>query len=225
MPGSDQGGHVKQTAQRRRGMLLVLSGPSGVGKTSLSNHILATMQDITQSVSCTTRAPRLQEQDGREYYFVSRETFEAHVAADAFLEWAVVHHDYLYGTLRQQVEDLTAAGTDVLLVIDVQGAAKLRADQVDAVYIFVLPPSMAALEARLAQRGSESADVRQRRLMVARQELDHYTEYDYLVYNDQLITATETLRAIILAERHRIARVGRLPWMHSCSTLLSVRPC
>ena len=198
---------MKDQLQQRRGMLVVISGPSGVGKTSICKEVLAAMPDVIQSVSCTTRAARPGEEHGREYFFISRDEFDAYMAAGEFLEWAVVH-EHRYGTLRQQVEDLTAAGQDVLLAIDVQGAANLRAANVDAVYVFVLPPSWGALESRLQGRGSESEDVRQRRLQVAREELRHYTDYDYVVYNDHLVVAAETLQAIILAERHRIVRLG-----------------
>ena len=195
---------------QRRGMLVVISGPSGVGKTSLCREILAVMPDVTQSVSCTTRAARPGERDGREYHFISRETFDTSIAAGDFLEWAVVH-EHLYGTLRQQVQAIMDTGKDVLLAIDVQGAANLRAAHVDAVYVFLLPPSWDTLVARLQNRGSEDRDVRVRRLEVAREELRHYTEYDYVVHNDDLAVAAHTLQAIILAERQRIARVGMAP--------------
>ncbi len=193
--------------QLQRGTLFVISGPSGVGKTSLCHRILETVANVKESISCTTRAPRPGEQDGREYYFISPETFDDYIAAGAFLEWALVH-ERRYGTLRSQVDEGTAAGYDMLLTIDVQGAAKLRAAQVEATYIFVLPLSWATLEARLQQRGSEDAEVRMRRLVVARQELRQYTEYDYAITNDQLDTAAEALRAIILAERQRIGRIA-----------------
>lgn len=198
---------VGDDTKQRHGMLVVISGPSGVGKTSICKEVLAGMSDVIQSVSCTTRGARPGEQDGREYFFISRNEFDMSVAAGAFLEWAVVY-EHCYGTLRQQVEDFTAAGKDVLLAIDVQGAANLRAAAVDAVYVFVLPPSWDALESRLQGRGSESETVRQRRLEVARDELRHYTDYDYLVYNEHLMIAAEMLQAIILAERQRIVRLG-----------------
>jgi len=194
----------------RRGIVFVLSAPSGAGKTSLSQRIRANLPDVVQVVTCTTRAPRPGECDGREYHFLSRQAFEQRVAAGDFLEWSQVHGQ-LYGTLRQSVETATAAGEDVLLVIDVQGAAQHRAAGLDAVYVFVLPPSWEALTERLQARGSESATTQAQRLVVARQELAHYTAYDYVVINDQLDDAVETLQAIILAERHRIRRVGTAP--------------
>ncbi|WP_089933996.1 guanylate kinase [Candidatus Entotheonella palauensis] len=193
-------------SQTRRGILFVISGPSGVGKTSLRDGIMAMVPNVKASISCTTRAPRPGEQDGREYFFISPETFDHYVATGAFLEWALVH-EQRYGTLRSQVDEGTAAGYDMLLTIDVQGAENLRTAQIEARYIFILPPSWATLEARLQQRGSEDENVRMRRLMVARQELRQYTEYDYAITNDQLDTATEALRSIILAERQRIGRV------------------
>jgi len=194
----------------RRGIVFVLSAPSGAGKTSLSQRIRANLPDVVQVVTCTTRAPRPGECDGREYHFLSRQAFEQRVAAGDFLEWAQVHGQ-LYGTLRQSVETATAAGQDVLLVIDVQGAARHRAAGLDAVYVFVHPPSWEALAERLQARGSESATTQAQRLVVARQELAHYTAYDYVVINDQLDDAVETLQAIIRAERHRIRRVGTAP--------------
>jgi len=197
-------------ATGRRGIIFVLSAPSGAGKTSLSKRITAAMSDVVQVVTCTTRAPRPGEQDGREYHFLSRQVFEQSIAAGEFLEWAQFNGQ-LYGTLRQSVAAATAAGQDVLLVIDVQGAAHHRNAGLDAVYVFVLPPSWEVLAERLRARGSESASIQAQRLLVARQELAHYTAYDYVVINDQLDDAVGTLQAIIVAERHRIRRVGTVP--------------
>ena len=197
-------------ATGRRGIIFVLSAPSGAGKTSLSKRITAAMSDVVQVVTCTTRAPRPGEQDGREYHFLSRQVFEQSIAAGEFLEWAQFNGQ-LYGTLRQSVAAATAAGQDVLLVIDVQGAAHHRNAGLDAVYVFVLPPSWEVLAERLRVRGSESASIQAQRLLVARQELAHYTAYDYVVINDQLDDAVGTLQAIIVAERHRIRRVGTVP--------------
>ena len=197
-------------ATGRRGIIFVLSAPSGAGKTSLSQRITAQMPDVVQVVTCTTRAPRPGEQDGREYHFLSRQAFEQRIAAGDFLEWAQFNGQ-LYGTLRQSVEATTAAGQDVLLVIDVQGAAHHRSAGLDAVFVFVLPPSWKVLAQRLQTRGSESASTQAQRLLVARQELAHYTAYDYMVINDQLDDAVGTLQAIIVAERHRIKWVGTVP--------------
>jgi guanylate kinase len=165
------------------------------------------MAAVVQSVSYTTRTPRLHEQHGREYHFVSHQEFETRRAAEEFLEWAQVHGQ-LYGTSRQQVETITGSGVDILLAIDVQGAAQIRISDVEAVFIFLLPPDWATLVARLQQRGSEAADIQQQRLAVARQELAHYTEYDYIVVNDRLAETAAVLKAIIIAERQRVIRVG-----------------
>jgi guanylate kinase len=201
---------LRDNATSRRGIIFVLSAPSGAGKTSISKRITAQMPNVVQVVTCTTRAPRSGEQDGREYHFLSRQAFEQRRAAGDFLEWAEFNGQ-LYGTLRQSVEAATAAGQDVLLVIDVQGAAHHRSTGLDAVFVFVLPPSWEALGERLRARGSESASTQAQRLLVARQELAHYTAYDYVIINDQLDEAVGALQAIIVAERHRIKRVGTAP--------------
>lgn len=198
----------------RNGILFVISAPSGSGKTSLSEALCADMDDVVRSVSCTTRAPREQEVDGLDYHFVSPRRFADRVAAGDFLEWACVHR-HRYGTLRQQVETTTAAGKDVLLVIDVQGAEQLRASGVDAVHVFVLPPSWEALEERLTLRepGAEAArsGPAGERLAAARHETAHYSAYDYVIINDCFGKALATLKAIVLAERHKIRRADPAP--------------
>jgi guanylate kinase len=190
-----------------RGILFVISGPSGVGKTSLCQQVVAEMHDVKQSVSYTTRAPRPEEHHGREYHFTSRKDFEQRVRAGEFLEWAQVHGQ-LYGTSQRQVETVTRSGTDVLLAIDVQGATQLRASGVDAVFIFLVPPSWQVLSERIQKRGSETPEIQKQRLSVAHKELGYYTEYDYIVVNDRLSTAVDQVRAILMSERHRVMRVG-----------------
>lgn len=198
----------------RKGILFVISAPSGSGKTSLCEALCADMYDVVRSVSCTTRAPRAQERDGLDYHFISAQQFAARVAAGDFLEWACVHR-HRYGTLRQPIDAATAAGKDALLVIDVQGAAKLRAADVDAVHVFVLPPSWQALQERLAGRdaGAGATHVRlaSERLAVARQESAQYAAYDYVLINDCFADALAALKAIILAERHRIRHADPAP--------------
>jgi len=198
----------------RKGILFVISAPSGSGKTSLCEALCADMHDVVRSISCTTRAPRAQERDGLDYHFISAQQFAARTAAGDFLEWACVHR-HRYGTLRQPIDAATAAGKDALLVIDVQGAEKLRAAGVDAVHVFVLPPSWQALAERLAGRdpGAGAAHVRlaSERLAVARQESAHYAAYDYVLINDCFAEALAALKAIILAERHRIRHADPAP--------------
>lgn len=198
----------------RRGILFVISAPSGSGKTSLCEALCADMSDVLRSVSCTTRAPRAQERDGLDYHFISARQFAERVAAGDFLEWACVHR-HRYGTSRQPIDEATAAGQDVLLVIDVQGAAQLRAAGVDAVHVFVLPPSWQALETRLAEREPGAGATRSRlaseRLAAARQESAQYAAYDYVLINDCFSEALAVLKSIILAERHRVGHADPAP--------------
>lgn len=198
----------------RQGILFVISAPSGGGKTSLCEALCAEVDDVVRSVSCTTRAPRAQELDGVDYYFISERRFAERVAAGDFLEWACVHRHH-YGTPRQPIDEATAAGKDVLLVIDVQGAAQLRAADVDAVHVFVLPPSWQTLEERLAVRESGAASARSsladQRLAVARQESAQYAAYDYVLINDCFADALAALKAIVLAERHRVRHANPAP--------------
>ncbi len=198
----------------RKGILFVVSAPSGGGKTSLCEALCADMDDVVRSVSCTTRVPRVREQDGLDYHFVSGQQFAEHVAAGDFLEWACVHR-HRYGTLRQPADEATATGKDVLLVIDVRGAAQLRAAGVDAVHVFVLPPSWQVLEERLAGREPGTEATRSRlaseRLAVARQESAQYAMYDYVLINDCFTETLTALKAIVRAERHRIRHADPAP--------------
>jgi guanylate kinase len=177
--------------------LIVLSGPSGSGKSTVIARLLASGDlPLRLSVSVTTRPPRERERQGVEYYFWQRERFEAERDAGGFLEWAQVFGNY-YGTLRREVEPYRRQGIGVILDIDVQGAAHVRAVCPDAVTIFLKPPAMEVLEARLRRRGTESEEAIQRRLAGARGELAHADEYDYQVINDDLDRAVAELRAIL----------------------------
>lgn len=187
------------------GVLFVVSAPSGAGKTSLLRVLVPTDPRLRLSVSHTTRAPRPGEVDGIHYHFVDRPQFEAMVAADAFLEHARVF-DNLYGTAEQSVRDLLGASFDVVLEIDWQGARQVRARFPEAVSVFIVPPSVAALRERLSGRGQDSTEVIDRRMRDARSELSHFGEYDYLVVNDAFAQALEDLRAIVAAERLRRPR-------------------
>jgi len=187
------------------GLLLVLSAPSGAGKTTLARRLAAVEADARFSVSATTRAPRGAERDGVDYHFVSRERFEALVAAGALAEWAEVHGN-LYGTLGATVEEALARGQIALFDIDVQGGSQLRAHWPErAATVFILPPSMAELERRLRARSTDPAPVIALRLAAARQEIARGAVlYDYLVVNDDLDRALADLRAIVAWERARL---------------------
>jgi guanylate kinase len=185
---------------------LVISGPSGVGKTVLIERLIAREPWLVCSVSNTSRAPRSHERDGVHYHFRSNAEFEALIGTDGFLEWARVH-DHYYGTPKAPLEAHLAAGRGVVMNIDVQGGLAVRAARPDAVLIFILPPSMAVLERRLRERKSDSEEAIQRRLTNARGEIDKAGAYDYLVVNDLLETAVDDLVGIIRAERHRTGRL------------------
>jgi guanylate kinase len=190
---------------KRPGLLLVLSAPSGAGKTTICAALLATDRGLARSVSATTREPRGREQDGRDYYFWSAAAFRAAVRRQAFLEWAWVH-GHRYGTLRAEVARLHRAGRDVIMVIDVQGGLSVKRRFPEAVLIFVKPPSFAALAARLRRRGTDcTADIRGR-LKNARWELSLAPRYEYQVVNARLGDAVTQVRAIITAERLRTRR-------------------
>lgn len=184
------------------GTLFVVAAPSGAGKSTLVNALLQRESAISLSVSHTTRAPRAGEQYGRHYYFVDRAEFERELAQGVFLEHAEVHGN-LYGTSRATVQELLAQGRDVLLEIDWQGAEQIRRSKPDCVSVFILPPSRAELERRLRGRGSDSAEVIERRLRNSRGEIAHAREFDYILVNDVLEQALADLQAIVCAVRLR----------------------
>ena len=186
------------------GNLFVVAAPSGAGKSSLVNCLLARDPAIQLSVSYTTRAPRGQEADGREYCFVSRAEFERRIAAGEFLEWAEVHGN-LYGTSRAWLQARMQAGTDVMLEIDWQGAEQVKAQFANAVSVFVLPPSYEELEARLQRRGEDSADVIARRMVEARVETPHASSFDFIIVNHDIDHALRDLQAVVAAQRLRYA--------------------
>lgn len=190
----------------RRGLLFVLSSPSGAGKTTLARELLKAEANLEMSVSVTTRAPRPGEVDGRDYTFCDEAHFERLREDDALLEWATVHGN-LYGTPKAAVMDLIAAGTDVLFDIDWQGARQLKEKAPDdVVSIFILPPSAAALEERLRKRGQDGAAVMARRLANASAEISHWAEYDYVIVNADVAESLAGLRAILSSERLRSRR-------------------
>lgn len=193
----------------REGILLVVSAPSGAGKTSLCKQIVDFFPLLGHSVSFTTRPQREGERNGHDYHFVSGAEFKAMVVGDEFVEWAEVH-DNCYGTARKTLEDARAAGKDLLLEIDWQGAAQLRKNGVDGVFVFILPPSFEELRRRLEGRGTDSPEVIERRLQNARRELAEAFRYDYLVINDDFAQAVEELKAIITAEHCRSQRQRKI---------------
>jgi guanylate kinase len=188
-----------------RGILFVVSSPSGGGKGTLIRRVLNKLVNLSYSVSFTTRTPRSGEVDGREYFFVTREKFEHMVASNEFLEWAHVHGK-LYGTGHQQLTQEISEGRDIVLEVDVQGAASVRALVDDAVTIFILPPSFAILRERLVSRGTDSAEELELRLRNASTELEHYSNFQYVIINDDLDQAADQLAAIVCAERARLSR-------------------
>ena len=186
--------------------VFIISAPSGSGKSTLVNRLLGEVEGLTFSVSCTTRAPRGSEKSGQAYDFIDRTEFERRIAAGEFLEHADVFGNY-YGTHRSALELAEAAGKDLVLDIDVQGAGQLRERVPDAVTIFVLAPSREILEQRLRARSQDSDEVIQRRLANAVREIRDYKQYDYVLVNEDLEPAVESLKAIVRAERVRRIRV------------------
>ncbi len=192
---------------QRLGVALILSGPSGSGKSSISQEVMRRHPEVCFSISCTTRAPRGAERDGIDYYFLSRDAFEKKIAEDAFIEYAEVHGNF-YGTLKSEVVDRVSQGIDVILDIDVQGAAKVRElcrkdalFKACAEFVFVAPPSHAELERRLRGRATDSEEVIQKRLYNSKLEISRWREYSYLLINDDFAGAVEKFNSLLLAFR------------------------
>lgn len=185
------------------GKLFIVSAPSGTGKTTILKKVMAEIEGLAFSISHTTRVERESEQDGRDYFFVDKDNFKKMIAADGFLEWALVHDNY-YGTALSPLKQQFSQGYDIILDIDVQGAEIVRkADLLPAVHIFIAPPSLTELEQRLRGRGTETESSVIQRLKNARKEMQQHNKYEYLVVNDQVESAVRMLSAIIYAERSR----------------------
>lgn len=187
----------------RRGLLFVVSAPSGTGKTTVVERLVQCVPDLAMSRSYTSRLARTGETDGVDYNFITRARFQDMIDADALLEWANVFGN-CYGTGAADAEQALAGGKDLVLVIDVQGARQVRARCSDTVGVFVLPPSFEVLEQRLRDRSKDTEKAMRRRLLTARAEVAAFTEYDYVVVNDELEACVDRLRAIVLAERARL---------------------
>jgi guanylate kinase len=193
-------------SSKRRGLLFIVSAPSGAGKTTLVERLVEQTPHLKMSRSYTSRPARAGETDGVDYNFVTRDRFEAMAAGGEFLEWAPLYGN-LYGTRAGDTEQMLAEGHDVVLVIDVQGARKVRASGLKTSTVFVMPPSLAVLEQRLRGRSKDSEPEIQRRLQVARDEVSAFSEYDYVVVNDEVTAAVDRLRSIVIAERARLQRM------------------
>jgi guanylate kinase len=197
----------KQTELGRRGLMLVMSSPSGAGKTTIARELLKRDSEIAMSVSATTRAPRPGEKEGKDYFFVTEEEYQRMVAAGEFLEHAKVFNNY-YGTPRAAVDQELKAGHDVLFDVDWQGTQQLRENaRDDLVSIFVLPPSTDELARRLTERAQDSDDVVSNRMSKASDEMSHYIEYDYIIVNHDVEVSVESVRAVLEAERMKRERV------------------
>ena len=183
-------------------IVYIISAPSGSGKSTLVNELLKLVPDLEFSISYTTRAPRGSEQNGKQYHFIPRDEFEKMIQADEFLEHANVFGNY-YGTARRFLKDAEQKGQDLLLDIDVQGAAQIKLKLPDALSIFVLPPDRKTLEWRLRKRSEDAEEVIQRRLVTATREIENYDKYNYILINDDLEESIESLQSIVVSERLR----------------------
>ncbi len=191
----------------REGILFVVSAPSGAGKTTLCKAITGSLENITHSISYTTRQPRPGEVDGRDYYFVSQKRFQEMIESGDFAEYARVHSNY-YGTSKRVLQDMVQEGIDVILDIDTQGARQIKSSAGKAVFIFIMPPSMEILEERLRNRKSDHEDEIRKRMQRAVEEIRDHAMYDYIVINRDFERALSELRSIIIAERCRRASIA-----------------
>lgn len=195
--------------QKRRGSLFVVSAPSGAGKTTLCRKAGEELSGLMHSVSFTTRPPRAGEIQDVHYTFIDQDEFRSMIADGEFIEWAEVHGNF-YGTSRSRIENIVSGGNDVILDIDVQGARQIKEHFPGSTLIFILPPSMKALEERLFNRMSDSQEVIERRMRKAREEIKEYKSYDYVIVNDLFEEAFDSFSSVIKAERTRISKVDAL---------------
>lgn len=191
---------------KRQGLLIVVSGPSGSGKNTICDRVLSGNKKLWESVSMTTRKRRRNEEEGKDYFFVSKEEFEATIAEDGFLEYAVFAQHY-YGTPKKKVQEKLDQGIDVLLIIEIQGALKIKELYDKAIFIFILPPSMETLKKRLLDRATEPEEVILERFSNAYHEINEMPKYNYVIVNDRVAKAADKLQAIITSERCRVDRI------------------
>ena len=189
-----------------RGLLIIISGPSGAGKGTICKRFLERNKNVALSVSATTRAPRTGEVEGVNYYFIAKDKFKEKIKHNDFLEYAEVY-DNFYGTPKSNVEEILESGKDVILEIDIQGALKVKENTEEGVFIFILPPSMEELKQRIIKRGSETPESLMKRFKSAYKEINYISKYNYAVVNDTVEIAVEKLEAIIAAEKCRVDRI------------------
>jgi guanylate kinase len=209
MPASDH----QRSSMDRRGILFIISAPSGTGKTTLCKQLATNLPGLWHSISYTTRKPRPGEEHGREYYFIGEQAFREMIARNEFVEWAHVY-GHLYGTPRKSLTEKIDQGVDVLLEIDVQGAMQVKKRFEDSVSIFILPPSMIVLRARLQTRASDTAEEIQRRLNKVKEEVWSYREYAYIVRNEDLGRSLRDLESIFWSERLKTKRLN-MTWLEN----------
>lgn len=193
--------------EKSKGLLIVISGPSGAGKGTICSKIVEDMKDTMISISMTSRSPRPKEVDGVNYYFVSKEEFEERIKNDEFLEYAIVFNDQYYGTPKAKIEENLNRGKNVILEIDIQGALKVKEKVKDALFIFIMPPSMEELKDRLIKRNTETKDKILERFKTAYNEINEFKKYNYVVVNDKVDKALEKVKSIIIAEKCRVDRI------------------
>ncbi|MBZ4663828.1 MAG: guanylate kinase [Caloramator sp.] len=191
---------------KNKGLLIVISGPSGAGKGTICKALLEKHPEIKLSVSCTTRSPRQNEVEGINYYFISKDKFKQMIDNDEFLEYAEVYDNY-YGTPRENVERILNEGNDIILEIDIQGALKVKEKYPEGVFVFIMPPSMEELKNRIKKRGSETEESLLKRFKSAFQEINYVANYNYVIVNDVVEDAVKRLEAIIVAEKCRVDRL------------------
>jgi len=203
-------GGIGMIKSKNNGILIVVSGPSGAGKGTICSELLKINKNIWLSISMTSRDPRGTEENGKEYYFVTKEEFEKRISNDEFLEYAVVHNNKYYGTPKDKISDYLNKGIDVLLEIDIQGALKVKDKVPEALFVFIMPPSMKELKNRLIKRNTETEEKILERFKTAYKEINEYTKYNYVIVNDKVELAVNKLNSIITAEKCRIDRIEEI---------------